>query len=198
MSACAPCCFEDAAEIRDSLVCLSPLSKDLEGEIRPIDESEREECRERGCVTIKTVHELRLRAVTNEQCDSLGRVLDGELRVRELTHAFEGTPAKGRGIHAGSFRWTGTQAVATGSLSGITNANTHRQPVFEDREPCEAPGLMEGRLCGRIRRAEEGRLTGCELLGTYRLRFDPTGEGPRGGTRGTLEAVVICRCEGAA
>jgi hypothetical protein len=51
-----------------SVFCLSELSKNLEGELRLV-ESEREQCWELDCTTLKTVHQLKL-AVASHECDS--------------------------------------------------------------------------------------------------------------------------------
>jgi hypothetical protein len=55
-------------ELGERIVCLSSLSKDLEGELRLI-ESEPELCRERDCTTLETLHHLELRAARHD-CDS--------------------------------------------------------------------------------------------------------------------------------
>ncbi|MGH3143355.1 MAG: hypothetical protein ACRDO9_09525, partial [Gaiellales bacterium] len=86
------------------IVCLSSLSKDLEGELRLV-ESAKERCRERKCTTLETVHHLELRA-SRHDCDSdAGSVLDGTLHSGDLVHKFEDGDGMRRGIHEGTFRW---------------------------------------------------------------------------------------------
>jgi hypothetical protein len=71
--------------LTERIVCLSSLSKDLEGELRLL-ESEQEECRERDCTTLETVHRIELR-VARHDCDSeTGGVLDGTLHSGDLAH----------------------------------------------------------------------------------------------------------------
>jgi hypothetical protein len=86
--------------------------------------------------------------------------------------------------------------LATGSISGITNAGSHRLPVFEDCQPCDAAGFMEGRFCGQIVKAGDPSLLGCQVIGNYRLRFDPSREGGSGAVQGALEGLVTCECVG--
>lgn len=174
-------------------MCLHAVSKNLRGELLLID-SEREPCDD--CVTLKTVHALRLDVAANPECDSgKGALLDGRFYSPDLTHAFADGDGNQRGHHVGTFRWRGQGVEVTGSMNGITNAGTHRQPVFEDCQPCRAHGFMEGSLCGVVRRSRDGSLCGCAVVGTYRLRFDPSSEGGQGAVRGTLEAVLSCRCQ---
>ena len=47
----------------DRIVCLSELSKNIEGELRPV-EAEREKCPDLECVTLETVHLLDLTLAT--------------------------------------------------------------------------------------------------------------------------------------
>jgi hypothetical protein len=177
----------------ERIVCLYPLSKDLEGELRLI-ESEKETCRERDCTTLETVHQLELR-VARHECDSeVGALLDGTLHSGDLVHKFEGGDGKRRGIHEGSFRWRGVGAVAIGTMRGVTNAGTHRQPAFNDCQRCDNPGVMEGLLLGTIRRARDRRLIGCGVQASYRLRFEPSSDGGSGAIAGTLEGALVCDC----
>jgi hypothetical protein len=180
-------------ELGERIVCLSSLSKDLEGELRLI-ESELELCRERDCTTLETLHHLELRAARHD-CDSdVAGLLDGTLHSGDLVHKFEGGDGKRRGIHEGHFRWRGAGVVADGTLQGVTNAGTHRQPAFDDCQRCDNPGVMEGLLLGTIRRARDRRLLGCGLQAAYRLRFDPSSQGGRGAVTGTLEGAIVCDC----
>jgi hypothetical protein len=181
--------------LSERIVCLSSLSKDLEGELRLL-ESEKEVCRERDCTTLETVHQIELR-VSRHDCDSdVGALLDGVLHSGDLVHKFEDGDGNRRGIHEGSFRWKGVGALATGTLQGVTNVGTHRKPAFDDCQRCDSPGVMEGLLLGTIRRARDRRLVGCRLQAAYRLRFDPSSEGGSGAVAGTLEGSVVCDCPG--
>jgi hypothetical protein len=179
--------------LSERIVCLSSLSKNLEGELRLL-ESEKERCREPRCTTLETVHQIELR-VSRHDCDSeAGALLDGTLHSGDLVHKFEAGDGNRRGIHDGSFRWKGVGALATGTLQGVTNAGTHRQPAFDDCQRCDNPGVMEGLLLGTIRRARDPRLIGCGLQSAYRLRFDPSTEGGSGAVAGTLEGALVCDC----
>jgi hypothetical protein len=188
-------CREGSRDILEREICLSALSKNLEGELRPL-QAERERCPRLRCLTLKTIHFVHLRASTNRPCDSRsGQLLDGDLSVRNLVSAFEAGDGTRRGIHQGDFIWRGKGLVAIGTLSGITNAGTHRAPIFKPCQTCDAKGFMEGRFCGTIRRSERRQLLGCQLIGTYRFEFKPSrGEGGQGGIRGTLEGEIVCAC----
>lgn len=181
------------AGLIDRVVCLSSLSKDLKGELRLLESTE-ERCRELDCTTLETVHQLELHA-SRHDCDSdVGALLDGVLHSGNLVHKFEDGDGTRRGIHEGSFRWKGAGGQATGTLRGITNAGTHRQPAFDDCQRCDERGVMEGLLLGTIRRARDRRLVGCRLQAAYRLRFEPSREGGSGAVAGTLEGEVVCDC----
>ncbi len=190
-------CPDDPRFMREQNLCLFALSKNLEGSIGRA-EGERRECGDPECRTLMTVQPLSLEVRTNELCDSeQGRLLDGALEVEGLVHVYDGDGTE-RGFHSGEFRWRAEGMLVVGELSGITNAGTHREPVFEPCQRCLAPGFMEGRFCGTIEETEEERLRGCRLFGTYRLRFRETsGEGiPEQELAGTLEGVVVCECRG--
>lgn len=177
----------------DRVVCLSLLSKDLEGELRLVESTE-ERCRELSCTTLETVHQLELKAGRHD-CDSeVGSLLDGTLHVGDLVHKFEGGDGTHRGVHEASFRWRGRSVLATGSMRGVTNAGTHRAPPFDACQRCDEVGVMEGLLVGTIRRARDRRLVGCTLQAAYRLRFDASSDGGSGGVRGTLEGAIVCDC----
>ena len=177
----------------DRIVCVSPLSKDLEGALDLVH-SERERCRTLRCKTLETQHHLKL-AVARHDCDSeAGALLDGTLASGDLVHKFADADGNRRGVHEGTFRWSGSGTLATGTLRGVTNAGTHRAPAFDACQKCEDPGVMEGLLVGTIRRARDRRLIGCTIQAMYRLRFDPSSEGGSGGVRGTLEGAIVCDC----
>jgi hypothetical protein len=188
-------CRAGSKDLLESHICLSALSKNLKGELRPLHHA-LERCAKLRCTTLKTIHFVQLKVNTNRPCDSrTGRLLDGELIVRNLVTAFEQGDGNRRGVHQGDFIWKGNTLVAIGTLSGITNAGTHRQPPFKACQTCDAKGFMEGRFCGTIRKAERPQLLGCQVIGTYRFHFDPTKtEGGRGGIGGTLEGEIVCAC----
>lgn len=186
-------CLEDPRQLWEQRVCLRPVSKNLRGELR-LNKRERQDCDEEPCKTLKTDHGLRLEVHSHQPCDSEpGKQLDGTLFVRRLVHALINS-GEGRGLHTGHFEWVGDQLVVEGVMSGMTNEGTHREPVFQPCQVCDERGVMEGRLCGRVVRAKDERLIGCNVAAAYRLRFDAS-EGFRDtGVEGTLEGLLVCRC----
>lgn len=189
-------CLDDPRTIWKERVCLEPVSKDLRGELKLLDR-EREECGGPRCLTLKTDHLLKVDLRSHEPCDSrLGQLLDGTLLVRRLITALADGTGEGRGMHAGDFRWFGDGFRIEGRLAGMTNVGTHREPVFRDCQTCHDPGYMEGRLCGRVVRAKDENLVGCQVTAAYRLRFDPSQGFKDTGVQGTLEGLVVCRCGG--
>jgi hypothetical protein len=177
----------------DRIVCVFPLSKDLEGELNLIH-SDRESCRTLDCNTLETQHHLKL-AASRHECDSeAAGLLDGTLASGDLVHKFADADGNRRGVHEGTFRWSGSGARAVGTLRGVTNAGTHRAPAFDECQRCDNPGVMEGLMVGTIRRAHDRRLVGCTIQAAYRLRFDPSSEGGSGAVRGTLEGAIVCDC----
>lgn len=189
------CCVADrAATLAEEVLCLDALSKDAAGELIPVTQ-EGEECPKLDCRTLVTTHVLRL-DLTRHDCDSdLGAALDGVLLVRNLTTVFVDARPEGRGVHAGDFVWRGPGFRIVGTLTGMTNVGTHREPAFEPVQRCDSRGFMEGRFCGQVSAAEP-RLDGSQVTGVYRIRFDPTQQGGAGGVRGTIEGVVIRDCDG--
>ncbi len=187
-------CSEGSRELLERHICLSALSKNLKGVLTPL-EHETERCTKLKCVTLKTIHFLKVQVV-HHQCDSAtAQVLDGWFSIRNLVSAYEGGDGRRRGIHEGEFVWKGSGAVAFGTISGITNAGTHRRPYFDPCQTCNAKGFMEGRFCGTIRKAQRKQLVGCQVVGTYRLRFHPTkAEGGSGPIDGSLEGDIVCAC----
>jgi hypothetical protein len=179
----------------DRIVCVFPLSKDLKGELDLV-ESEPESCRRLRCKTLETLHHLKLEVLRHD-CDSdVAAALDGTLSSGDLVHKFADADGNNRGVHEGTFRWSGSGAKATGTLKGITNAGTHRPPAFKECQRCDDRGVMEGLLVGTIRSARDRRLVGCTIQAAYRLRFDPGTDGGRGGVQGTLEGAIVCDCGG--
>lgn len=177
----------------DRIVCLAELSKDLKGELRPV-EAEKQVCRQRDCVTLETIHQLGLEVFAHD-CDSeAGKLFDGRLGVAQLVHKFVDGDGHRRGVHEGAFRWRAPDLLATGTMKGVTNLGTHRRPAFDDCQRCKEVGVMEGMLLGTVVRTRYKRLLGCELRAAYRLRFDPSETGGSGGVVGTMEGAIVCDC----
>jgi hypothetical protein len=185
-------CPDDPKLMLEQRLCVSALSKTLEGRIdRP--EPERRECDDPRCSSLTTRQSLQLR-VQPHDCDEDPAKLQGTIEVVDLVHVFDQS-AEQRGFHAGDFRWQSGQTLVLGRLSGITNAGTHRRPVLECQE-CKAPGFAQGRLCGRIVRAEDQVLRGAQVFANYLLNFrELAGDGiPAQEVLGTLEGVVVRGC----
>jgi hypothetical protein len=172
-------------------VCLSSVSKNVEGELGD-PENERRECGDPGCVTLTSVQSLVLKLITHQDCDRVVE-LDGTIEVRDLVHVFD-NDGTGRGVHSGSCRWESSVGLIFGDLSGITNAGTHRAPAFQECQRCWDP-IMEGQLRGTVCRARDPRFAGCQVFGAYRLRIEPSPEGlQRQSVRGTVEGVLASPC----
>ncbi|MGH1493405.1 MAG: hypothetical protein ACRBK7_29075 [Acidimicrobiales bacterium] len=191
-----PCGYlDDARRLWKERLCLEPVSKNMKGRLELLNR-ERQECEKPKCLTLKTDHLLRLEVESNEPCDSeIGKELDGRLAIRELVHALHDGTGLGRGPHTGQFVWVGNSIEVRGEMSGMTNVGTHREPVFDPCQKCHNPGVMEGRLCGRITRSKYPELIGCRVVAAYRLRFDPSEGFQDTQVEGTLEGVVVCTCE---
>ncbi|HEX8083557.1 MAG TPA: hypothetical protein VF529_04650 [Solirubrobacteraceae bacterium] len=178
--------------LSDTIVCLKPMSKDMRGELDLV-ESELEQCEKLDCETLEARHRFKFEVGGAGECDSeIGRLLDGVL-YGTLTHKFVDGNGMRRGVHEGSWRLKGA-VVASGRLTGVTNAGTHREPVFEPCQKCEAPGVMEGMLTGTIRGPETSDFLGCRIRCAYRIRFDPSKSGGDGAASGTLEGALVCTC----
>ncbi len=187
-------CPDDPAILLRDPVCLTTLSKDLKGELA-LHASEPYFCKEPGCKTLKTAHELKVEVLPHAPCDSPeSKVLNGILEVGRLITAFE-QDGTHRGLHAGDFVWTGAGTKVTGRISGMTNVGTQRQPAFDKCQVCDTRGVMEGRLCGEIVEAHDPALKGCEVFGAYRIHFEPSAKGGNGGVAGTFEGVIVCPCK---
>lgn len=188
-------CKDRPGYIYKTPLCLYTLSKNAEGELQ-LRNSQEQPCPDQDCLTLKTRHTLSL-DLSAHACDSpLAGLLDGQFVIKKLMHAFIDGNGEERGVHGGRFVWNGVGAQARGSISGITNAGTHRAPVFQDCQPCDARGFMEGRFCGTVVNAEDETLIGCQVLGTYRLQFDPSQGGGQGAVQATFEGVILCECGG--
>lgn len=187
-----PGCLDEPPVLLKERLCVHNVSKDVRGEL-DLNVSQIEKCLTPECRTLKTVHGLKV-DVGGHDCDSsLGKLLDGTLVVDRLVTAFE-EDGLHRGVHAGDFRWESKGALIHGRMSGITNAGTHRAPVFEPCERCDERGVLTGRLCGEVVEAQVGELRECKVVAIYKIRFDPSEKGGSGGVYGTLEGMVICPC----
>ncbi len=187
-------CLDDPATIFKQKMCVNAVSKNFKGTIKLIQKDE-QKCAKPECRTLKTIHVLKTSGGSNSPCDSkLGKLLTGGLSIERLVTAFD-QDGTGRGFHAGDFVWKTASFTLEGRISGVTNAGTHRLPIFKDCQPCNARGFMEGRICGQIVETNKPELKGCHLIGTYRMQFDPTATGPSGAGAGTIEAVLVCPCD---
>jgi hypothetical protein len=187
-------CLDDPATILAQSMCLSPISKNLIRGSLKVTQSNVHQCKVPACTTLKTVHAVHLPVSVNAPCDSnLSKALDGAIDIKILVTAFD-QDGNHRGFHAGDFVWTGAGVTVTGRISGLTNEGTHRKPVFADCQPCDAKGVMEGRLCGQVTTTQVAALKGCQVEAAYRLRFDQGAGGGTGAINGTLEGVIICQC----
>jgi hypothetical protein len=187
-------CDGTPVELLTADLCLDELSKDVRGDLHLV-EARKHECREEDCLTLTAEHLLRLE-LTSHTCDSaLGALLNGRLVSKDLVSVFAGNGNR-RGMHTGTFVWQSAAAVVQGRLSGMTNEGTHREPAFNACQRCDDHGVMEGRLCGKVVRTTDPRLTGAQVFAVYRLRFDPGEDGGQGAVTGTIEGLVVRTCRG--
>jgi len=172
--------------------CVFELSKNMKGKIslyRGVPGS----CDKEDCVTLKTGHKIGIRLISNKSCDSkIGRLLDGLLQA-DVVHALNNN-GEGRGAHFGNFKLlTNLGVTVSGSIAGITNGGTHRNPL-DDCETCNSMGHMEGRISGRVTKGRQP-LIGCRLFGSYVIKFDPSVDFVDSALVGTLEGVIVCECK---
>ena len=187
-------CFDEPLKLYRTTLCLSALSKNMEGRL-DLRDRDVQRCGEPECKTLKTLHGLELEVGSHKPCDSkLGARLNGRLIVKEFVTAFEDADGEKRGVHAGDFVWEGPGVRVEGRMSGITNAGTHRDPVFDPCQKCHDPGYIEGRLCGSVTASRSPDLEGCYVVGTYRFKYDPSSGGGEGGIVGTFEGSLLCPC----
>jgi hypothetical protein len=191
-------CHDNADYILDTRMCLYEISKDVpEGDMR-LTFQDQELCPERDCETLKTIHQLGI-DLHRGPCDSAqSSRVNGRLYSCDLIHTINvrNGGVDGRGFHGGAFSWTDRGFLATGTLSGITNAGTHRSPIEPACQECRAPGFMEGRFCGTIRRSRDPSLIGCQVFGSYRLQFAGDLLAPINPVRaGVMEGLIMCDCK---
>jgi len=189
-------CFDDPPTILKQPLCVSNLSKDATGTLKPIGVRP-QRCKLPPCETLKTVHALVLRVGRHSPCDAEANYqFGGRLTVERLVSAFDRDGTQ-RGFHSGNFTWAASPALkVAGRMSGVTNVGTHRNPAFTDCQTCDARGVMEGKLCGRVVSARDPTLRGAQVIAAYRIRVEPTKEGGRGAVRAVIEGVVIRFCRG--
>ena len=175
-----------------AVVCLDELSKNVRGELQVVD-AELHQCRELRCQTLTTEHVLRLE-VAGHDCDTeVGKQFDGRLSSKDLTTIFADGSGERRGMHTATFSWRTSVGIVQGRMSGVTNEGTHREPAFDGCQKCDERGVMEGRLCGRLR-ASDPALTGAQVTAAYRFRFEPSERGGDGELVGTIEGLVVRPC----
>jgi hypothetical protein len=188
-------CKDSSAYILEQTFCLYDISKTVrEGTLRTVLH-EPEHCPEPPpCDTLKTVHQLDLELEPGP-CDSpRSSRNNGRLYSCDLTHALNGGP-DGRGFHGGSFTWAAPGFLASGTLSGITNAGTQRDPIVPACQECRQPLMLEGRFCGVIRRASnDPGLLGCQVFGAYRLQLLNELTASVIGVKAVLEGLIVCEC----
>jgi len=174
-------------------VCLSPLSKDLDGVMNPQDRRPHI-CHEPGCETLTTTHSLGVYAKAHPPCDDLqwGPVFDGPINVPKLVTIFD-KDDMGRGLHAGDFTWSVAGLQVAGRISGMTNVGTHREPAFfPSCQSCDDTLVMEGRLCGSVVSTQDPRLKNSQVFGVYRIRFYSVANSSD--VKGTFEGVFLRPC----
>ena len=179
--------------LADQIVCISPVSKNLRGAFSLTD-AEPEECDKLDCQTLETTNSFKF-SVAGFPCDSqLGALLDGVL-FGSMVHKFADGDGRRRGVHEATLRWRGrNRTLVAGTMRGVTNAGTHRTPVFDPCQECDEPGVMEGLLTGRVVRTDHESLVGCRVQACYRIRFEPSEKGPQAEASATLEGALICAC----
>src|SRR5580765_8245576 len=133
-------CLDDPGTILQKEWCLSALSKDLGGVLHLTD-SKPHQCHTPPCKTLKTVHQLKVKAIGHQPCDSQpAKLLDGEIVIERLVTVFD-QDGTHRGFHAGDFVWHGAAGIQViGRMSGVTNVGTHRAPAFNDCQKCDEKG----------------------------------------------------------
>ena len=186
-------CFDDLGTMLDEAFCLFALSKDVKGGSKAPD-SKLHECGDPKCKTRATFQSLAVELTGTTCDDKRAKVLNGDLEL-ELAQQFE-TSTKKRGFHSGRFLWNFVGGGrASGELSGITNAGTHRAPAFDACQKCGALRVLEGRFCGVVEETDDDQLKDARILCVHKLEFESIGgSGMKGSVVGTLEGVVIRRC----
>jgi hypothetical protein len=184
----------DARILGDRVICLTAVSKDVKGELRLLD-AERQRCETDRCETLKTDHLLVLEVMSHRPCDAVP-ALDGRFVVRRFVTAFADGSGTRRGLHTGEFAWIGNGLRLAGTMSGLTNEGTHREPAFDPAcQKCDSTGVLEGRLCGRVVRSADPALLGTVVTAAYRFRFDASEDAGDTAVQGTIEGLLVEACE---
>ena len=111
----------DAAALLNGTYCLHEISKDVEGEV-VVAHVDQRTCRNPGCEPLVLVQRLEL-TLRSAACDSkLGTILDGIMRVGNLTTVFTARREGLRGVHSADFYWKPLAGggIGAGTLQGIT------------------------------------------------------------------------------
>ncbi len=193
-----PSQYDKPETLKSSKLCLNAVSKDIFHGVLSLHGEPAKDCTSKACKTIKLIHSLKLPVRTHVPCDSkVALPLDGIIEVQELVTE-EIDPIPGRGIHSGNFVWTGTDIVVKGAMNGFNNIGPHRRPFISGPANCEQSCntrlVMEGRLSGKITKAKDEKLVGCEVLVAYRLRLSNVEINAQVAALGTLEGVIVCPC----
>jgi hypothetical protein len=183
-------CPDDPTALETANVCLSALSKNLDGGMT-LTGSREHKCAEPDCTTLTTEHLLNMNVVAHDCDDSTwGPLFDGPFVVQNLVTLFDKNNL-GRGLHAGDFTWNGPGVQVVGRISGMTNVGTHRAPAFSTCQKCGDTEVMEGRLCGSVVYAKDPSLKDNQVFGAYRIHFYTAQGSP---VQGTFEGVLLRPC----
>ena len=186
-------CLDDPKAILEKAFCVTQVSKNLKGNLKRTSVKD-QSCNVPQCRTRRVAHTLKV-DVVGTQCDSdpSKKFLNGTLSAN-LSTALD-TDGMHRGFHAGDFTWAGAGGLTvTGHMSGITNTGTHRRPI-KDCQRCDDVGIMEGKLCGEVVKAGDSKLKGCQVIGAYRIKFDPSSGFISTSVVGTIDGVIVCFCK---
>jgi hypothetical protein len=110
-----PPCPDNPEALVERRVCLHAISKDLEGEMRVL-EDDGQDCPD-GCRTLKTVCLLDLRTAVYVPCDEAS-ALHGRFSVRDLVHAFQDGDGNRRACTRGRSGGLGRASLRSGRSLG--------------------------------------------------------------------------------
>jgi hypothetical protein len=188
----------DAAALRNNTYCLHEISKNIDGEVLVLD-ADQKTCPNPSCEPLTLVQYLDL-TLRSADCDSnFGTILDGIMRVSNLTTVFTGPSERLRGVHAADFFYWKPFAgggIGSGTLQGITNAGIVRPPVFRECEECRQVGILTGHLFATGNNVPGIPVPDFNVDAVYRLAWDPiAGVRMSAPVTGTLEGVIIMPCQ---
>jgi hypothetical protein len=139
-----------------------------------------------GQDSLVTEYSVALEFFANTECETvMNTELGGPLTGRIIVVNIDGKATE-RGVHAGSFTW-GRQGNIHGILSGISNAGTHRPPLY-DAVRFDQPGQFVGRLDGTFEHPMLGR---CVLTASYVIDLADPRDDTTTDVKGILEGVVM-------